>query len=234
MWGPILGWCALEMLAESIDAENPERVALDLFDRLRLREPFAQAFATLGFEGEEGWRVAARIKVVLLTGAGVGKLEEVPSVAEPQSPVAGASDEPTAARDEKIALSPGLWLDPDVLWLTGVHEAGGHSYLVRELYEELLWWLLMPSLLRLAGQAAPSRAAVEEMRKTVEEALETAEAAGYRIDALLGVDETPDSVEEVAGETESQGLEPEQPEDLERQKTEAESSSSAPEPVDPA
>jgi hypothetical protein len=30
MWGPVLGWCALELLAESIDAENPERVALDL------------------------------------------------------------------------------------------------------------------------------------------------------------------------------------------------------------
>jgi hypothetical protein len=59
MWGPVLGWCVLELLAESIDAENPERVALDLFDRLRLREPFAQAFAALGFEGEEGWRVAA-------------------------------------------------------------------------------------------------------------------------------------------------------------------------------
>ncbi len=23
MWGPVLGWCALELLAESIDAENP-------------------------------------------------------------------------------------------------------------------------------------------------------------------------------------------------------------------
>jgi len=58
--------------------------------------------------------------------------------------------------------------------------------LVRESYEELLWWMLMPSLLRLAGETAPSRAAVEQMSKTVEEALETAEAAGYRIDALLG------------------------------------------------
>ena len=75
MWGPVLGWCALELLAESIDAENPESVALELFDRLRLREPFAQAFDALGFEGEEAWRVAARIKVVLLTGAGVGRAE---------------------------------------------------------------------------------------------------------------------------------------------------------------
>ena len=83
MWGPVLGWCALELLAESIDVENPERVALDLFDRLRLREPFAQAFTALGFEGEEGWRVAARIKVVLLTGAGVGKPEEAPAEPHP-------------------------------------------------------------------------------------------------------------------------------------------------------
>jgi hypothetical protein len=73
-----------------------------------------------------------------------------------------------------------------VRWLTGVHEAEGHLYLVRELYEELLWWLLMPSLLRLAGETTPSRAEVEELSKTVEDALATAKAANYRIDELLG------------------------------------------------
>ena len=70
-----------------------------------------------------------------------------------------------------MALAPALWLDPDVRWLTGVHEAEGHAYLVREQYEELLWWLLMPSLLRVAAEPAPSRALVEELSKTVEEAL---------------------------------------------------------------
>ncbi|MDR3726041.1 MAG: alpha-amylase family glycosyl hydrolase [Terracidiphilus sp.] len=229
MWGPVIGWCVLELLAESIDPESPERVALDLFDRLRLREPFAQAFTALGFEDEEGWRVAARIKVVLLTGSGVGKpensaTESIPA-AEPEMPrvpskpavqapeeqdtegaggfnprieppetagPSGPEDSPAispesaSSSDERIALSPGLWHDPDVRWLTGVHEAEGHSYLVREMYEELLWWLLMPSLLRLAGEAAPSRAAVEEMSKTVSEALATAKSAGYRIDILLG------------------------------------------------
>jgi len=227
MWGPVLGWCALELLAQSIDVEKPERVALDLFDRLRLREPFAKAFAALGFDGEEGWRVAARIKVVLLTGAGVGEAEEVPAETEatgvePVSPTEAAapameeapvtppaSQEPTAAEPkavsvERIALSPALWLDPDVRWLTGVHAAGGHAYLVRELYEELLWWLLMPSLLRLAGEPAPSRTAVEEMNKTVQEALETAEAAGYRIGALLGQDAVPDAAEEPVTEAESE------------------------------
>jgi hypothetical protein len=182
MWGPVLGWCALELLAESFDAENPECVALDLFDRLRLREPFAQSFAALGFEGEEAWRVAARIKIVLLSGAGVGRPQE-----------AVAAIEPAADSDERAALSsalwPDLWLDPDVRWLTGVHQAEGREYLVRERYEELLWWLQLPSLLRLAGETDPSRmasnrAAVRVISRTIEKALAEAEAAGYRLDLL--------------------------------------------------
>jgi glycosidase len=218
MWGPVLGWCVLELLAESIDAESPERVALDLFDRLRLREPFAQAFAALGFEGEEGWRVAARIKVVLLTGAGVGKEEESNAGVEPEAAgetTATEAESAATAGDERVALSPALWpalwYDPDVRWLCGVHEAEDHDYLVRELYEELLWWLLMPSLLRLGCEAAPSRAAVEEMSKTVEEALATAEASGYRIDALLGQETAPDEGEEAGAEVESEAPGPEQP-----------------------
>ncbi|MGC1461928.1 MAG: alpha-amylase family glycosyl hydrolase [Terracidiphilus sp.] len=239
MWGPILAWCALELLAESIDAEKPERVALDLFDRLRLREPFARAFTALGFEGEEGWRVAARIKVVLLIGAGVGKPDETPTEVEPPaeqesagvkgtgfSPHISPADSsgalapegnPTAeskpaakpaSSEEKVALAPELWLDPDVRWLTGIHEAEGHLYLIRELYEELLWWLLMPSLLRLAGEASPSRTAVEELSKTVAEALSTAEAANYRIDELLG-SAAPESEEpeSLAAEDTSQTIE---------------------------
>jgi hypothetical protein len=122
------------------------------------------------------------------------------------------SGEAAADGEEKVSLSPALWLDPDVRWLTGVHEADGHAYLVREQYEELLWWLLMPSLLGLGGEAAPSRAAVEKMSKTVEEALATAEAAGYRIDALLGTSTDPDAGETPEPEAESQPPEPEKPE----------------------
>jgi len=231
LWGPVLAWSALQLLAELIDAEKPERVALDLFDRLRLREPFAQAFNALGFEGEEGWRVAARIKVVLLTGAGIGKGEDAPAVKDapsvkgtgfspyaevevsagalapeegfsgttPESKPSSAADSAKSeaaspqpeAKDERVALAPALWLDPDVRWLTGAHESDGHAYLVREPYEELLWWLLMPSLLRLAGEAAPSRAAVEKLARTVEEALATVAAANYRIGALLNVEAAP-------------------------------------------
>jgi hypothetical protein len=208
MWGPVLAWCALELLAQSIDVENPAPVALNLFDRLRLREPLAEAFDALGFEGEAGWRAAARIKVLLLAEAGVGApgskasepvagsetatasaraaAKEVPAAAPETGVSASAGAEGEASGEERVALAPGLWLDPDVRWLCGVHETEGHTYLVREPYEELLWWLLMPSLLRLAGEPAPSQAAAGQMRNTVEEALATAAAAGYRIDALLG------------------------------------------------
>jgi hypothetical protein len=211
MWGPLLGWCALELLAESIDADGPEKMALDLFDRLRLREPFGQAFGALGFEGEEGWRVAARIKVVLLSEAGIGKPADSAPEAETTNevqvstaanavsgklskafPKRPATALPTPEQNElpacleSVALAPSLWLDPDVRWLTGVHEAEGHAYLVRERYEELLWWLLMPSLLCLAGEPKLDRKAISQIGKLVDEALESAEAAGYRIDRLLG------------------------------------------------
>jgi hypothetical protein len=197
MWGPVLGWSALELLAESIDAENPERVALDLFDRLRLREPFAQAFTALGFEGEDGWRVAARVKVGLLAWAGAGKPEKAIEAAE--------SALVTGARLELSPdLWPTLWSDPDVRWLCGVHEAEGRDYLVRERYEELLWWLLMPSLLRLAGETAPSqvaasRALVRMMSRSIEDAMASAEAAGYRVDLL----QNPHSNIEPASEADS-------------------------------
>jgi hypothetical protein len=194
-----LAWCSLQLLAEWIDKEQPERTALDLFDRLRLREPLARIFAALGFEGEEAWRVAARIKVLLLVSAGIGKAQEAAPAATaeiaatetPAKQVAApapqtSAPEASSVLDEKVALAPALWLDPDVRWLCGVHEAEGHFYLIRERYEELLWWLLMPSLLRLAGESAPSRSAVEELSKIVAAALASAEAAGYRIDVLLG------------------------------------------------
>jgi glycosidase len=236
IWGPLLGWCVLELLAESIDADAPETTALDLFDRLRLREPFAQAFGALGFEGEEGWRVAARIKVVLLSEAGIGKDKASAAQAAPKadaeaSEAASADAEGPASSEEpgappfeteeatsgveRVAIAPALWADPDVRWLTGAHEAQGHAYLVREPYEEMLWWLLMPSVLRLAGEPVLDRAAIEEMGKIVEEALQTAEAAGYRIDKLLEPVAAADEDEQEEAEVEAQSVEPEETADEE-------------------
>jgi glycosidase len=219
MWGPVLAWTVAELLAESIDSEKPEQVALELFDRLRLREPFAHAFANLGFEGEESWRAAARIKVVLLTEAELAKRRYAPSSEEPAA--AGADEtkqgdaEPAAikpAKEEQPGLPAVLWSDPDVRWLTGAHEARGHTFIVREPYEELLWWMLMPSLLKLAGEAAPKRASVDAMSRSVAEALDAASAAGYRVDVLVdpSLADKPQPEDDVAlAEIEAQALEEE-------------------------
>jgi hypothetical protein len=233
LWGPVLGWCALALLAESIDPENPQCRALDIFDRLRLREPLAQSFAALGLEGEAAWRAAARIKVLLLAACGLGEiappqpeepeetapatesasiaLEETASLAE-EAPIEDEealsaldleADSPEASEDtvdssEPVELpeseevkaasepAPSLWQDPDLRWLTGVHEAKGHSYLVREPYEELLWWLLLPALLRLPADPVASRAEAAEMQAGITASLAAAEASGYRLDRFTG------------------------------------------------
>ena len=172
MWGPVLAWCALELLADESTRSGRNKLLstssiVSVFaSRLRTH------FAALGFEGEEAWRVAARIKVLLLVGAGIGN--EIPAGASDLKPMPTEDVEPQGTMDrqakpasapetskayaEKLALPPALWLDPDVRWLCGVHRAEGHDYLIRESYEELLWWLLMPSLLRIAGESAPSAA----------------------------------------------------------------------------
>jgi hypothetical protein len=253
MWGPVIAWIALEVLAESFDAEKPGKRALDIFDRLRLRESFGRAFTALGFEGEEAWKVVSRIKVGLLTGAGVGKPPVVevkpeafesfaanrssvekqalkveiaavstakPAIVEAQAaevqksvkeliesplpkqkdaeePVTQPTDE-AADMDEAenvILLTASLWEDPDVRWLTGVHQTEGSAYVVREQYEELLWWLRMPELLRMAGEKKPDKKELKRIGESIHEALASAEVAGYRLDHLMGLPEVKASVE---------------------------------------
>ena len=95
------------------------------------------------------------------------------------------SERALAPEEQLSPIPPALWLDPDLRWLTGTHEAEGHSYIVREQYEELLWWLQLPSLLKLAIQPSPDRAAVEQLGAAIQSAMSSIEAAGYRIDQWI-------------------------------------------------
>jgi hypothetical protein len=160
-----------------VNARNPERAALDLFDRLRLREPLAHAFEALGFPNEESWRVAARIKVALLIEAKV-------FVAAEEAQVEKVAQARKVAAPLIPVLSPGLWQDPDVQWLTGAHEDAGHAYFVKESYEELLWWLQLPAFCKLAAQSVPARSRIQEIGKAIAEATTAAASASYRIDVL--------------------------------------------------
>jgi hypothetical protein len=56
---------------------------------------------------------------------------------------------------------------------------------VREPYEELLWWLALPRLLRLAESSEPHRADAAIILDDINKALVTLEGAGYRLDELL-------------------------------------------------
>lgn len=205
LWGPALAWCLLDTLAASIDRENHQRTALELFDRLRLREPFGHAFTALGLEGEDAWRAAGRLKVLLLVEAGAGREvkpappttptstnEHLSAAAEALASEA-ASKIPTPVTSSAVlpaeagsTIPAALWSDPDVRWLTGFNESDGHAWINREAYEELLWWLALPELLKLAGMATPTRAAATEIAAKVQQAMDSIEKAGYKVDALIG------------------------------------------------
>jgi glycosidase len=251
IWAPVIAWCALETLAESVNAENPESVAFDIFEQLRLRKPLAESFASLGFEGESAWRAAARIKVLILA-------RKEQSVAKAQSeqtsgqahaaPIAEVVPQRTAPADQKLGsraelastkepvpghkpvptrtstISPNVaglprsfWSDPDVRWLTGVHDAGEYSYLVKEPFEELLWWLQMPDILQLASQVNAGRADTQSFCSCIQDSIAEAESAGYRLQTLLGDDVS--NAEEKTIESES----------LDGKQAQAASSSEAPE-----
>ena len=241
LWGPLMSWCLIQILAETMDGDLVPRTALDLFDKLRLREPLAQAFNAMGLEGEEGWRAAARIKVLLLVESeaaktphgqkptsAAGKLTEAGEALASESASSSLATGPSAGRPARSSASPipaDLWQDPDVRWLTGSNESGGHAYVVRESYEELLWWLLLPELLTVACMSAPTRTAAAAISRTVEKQMKAIERAGYRVDDLLRVDKAGalDQPDPTAMETRDVGLKSGEntpmpaPEDLEPQ-----------------
>jgi glycosidase len=209
MWGPVLAWSALDALAEYVAGSETERaakIAVDLFDRLRLREPLARAFEALGLEGEEAWRGAARVKALMLRAAldadatmkAENESAETPArvrqTKKKSKPATNAATEQAEAGAGKDDLLPrALWRDPDVQWLTGVHEAEGHYYVVQEPYEELLWWMQMPALLRLGSQPSVSREATETIGKAIVDELAAVKEAGYTVDEMLREDDASDT-----------------------------------------
>ena len=52
----------------------------------------------------------------------------------------------------------------------------------------MIWWLQLPILSKLAGEAVPDRSAIVELSKAIKEALEAAASADYGLDALLESD----------------------------------------------
>ena len=117
-WAPLLAYAAMHALPGKADIQV-------VFDEMDLRAGLAEAFAAMGLHGEDAWRSAARVR--LLLGESVA-FEEL--------------------RTKKF------WAQGDVRWLAGVNDSGSNTYVNKESFEELLCWLQIPGLLSVAGKVS--------------------------------------------------------------------------------
>jgi glycosidase len=160
VWVGVVAWCTLEALGRAYDPAEPSRTVATLFDSLRLRAPLAEAAEALGVEGEDRWRLAARVRVAF----------------------AQAASAPGATRPARPSATLGWLADPDAAWLTGVHEHEGVRYFVKEPFETLVWWMALPALLALAAEPRPDPQAARTLADDIAARLRAAETNGYRLD----------------------------------------------------
>jgi hypothetical protein len=149
-WAPVLAWIVLRNLPVP-----GSRAAV--FDRLHLRQALAEIFSSMGIEGDQTWRMAARIRVLLMQ-----------------------TDQPQAAINAES-----FWQDPDVRWLTGVNQHSGKTYFNKELFEELLCWVQLPALLEAARQPQTDLRSIARVEAVVSRAYRAAKTAGYNLKDYL-------------------------------------------------
>ncbi len=128
-----------------------------LFDRLELRWALADIFSSMGMEGEAKWRAAAQVRMLLAESAAA----------------------PVSVRSEAF------WAEPDVRWLAGVNTASGITCFNREQFEELLAWLQLPTLIKIAQQDSTQAKAMADLESAFAAACEAAHDAGYRLDDYI-------------------------------------------------
>ncbi len=152
VWVPILAWIALRVFPSPASS-------LALYDELRLRHALAETFSTVGLHGEQTWRAAAMVRVLLRMNT-----ESSPEV---------------AIRSEEF------WHDPDVRWLAGINTSGGKDYLHKEELEALICWLQLPALVEISRGPAPVSEAANEIAATAVVLTRAAENAGYDLRLFL-------------------------------------------------
>ncbi len=160
VWAPVVAWCLLRSLADTFPQSQNIGEA---FDRLYLRSAIADAFHPLGIEGDAAYRAAARVRILLTQPRFEGQLPALPTLD---------------------------WDDPDIVWLTGLHEAQGHRYFNKEAHEQLVWWMILPALIDTAEQDPAAKSAkTRKMLRTLEDeaagSAAAAQTAGYRLDEML-------------------------------------------------
>jgi hypothetical protein len=135
VWAPILAWITLESMPY-----QGNKAAL--FDDLQLRIGLAELFSSIGLEGDDPWRAAARIRALLAhqSHSNVGEL----------------------THDKTF------WNDPDVRWLTGLNQHEDITYFNKNQFQELVLWLHLPTLLDSKSQQGSLTAPIGKIFATAE------------------------------------------------------------------
>ena len=172
-WTPLMAYLLVHALPGTAEPQT-------LFDELDLRAAFAECFAEIGIEGEDSWRMAAKVR--LLVGG----------------------------RASMEALRTDLfWLQGDVRWLAGVNESEGVLYVNRESFEQLLCWLQIPALMAMAGHAGGDdtyknhATELAEIEDFVRAECARMSDAGYKLREYLDTGEEGEREDGKAAETEA-------------------------------
>ena len=153
VWAPVLAWIAMRALPSPASA-------LAAYDSLRLRHALAETFSSVGLHGEDAWRAAAQVRVLLTMN------------------VLGTCS--VAVRMEQF------WQDPDVRWLTGIHgseEAGEHFD--RERFEAFVCWLKLPALIAGAEPSSLRTKAANDVTAVAADLVYAARLTSYDVHRLL-------------------------------------------------
>ncbi|MFP5232480.1 MAG: alpha-amylase family glycosyl hydrolase [Acidobacteriota bacterium] len=163
-WGPVMAWMVLRFAASPA-------AALTLYDTLRLRHVFAEIFSATGVQGEQAWRAAAMVRVLLL-------MSQFDSCS-------------AAVRSEEF------WNDADARWLTGVH--GGidePEYFIQESFESFVCWLLLPALIEIGRAPQVHTKDAQHVAEIASNLAYAARVAGYQVHRFLEVLHTADLKEQ--------------------------------------
>jgi hypothetical protein len=140
---------------------SPHFVPSEVFEKLNLRWALAETFSSVGLEGETAWKAAAQVSVLLKF------------IAEGDT--------------RQIVQTEEFWNDPDVRWLAGVNNADGIEYINQERFEELLCWLELPALLRIATSDPLLIEHVASVTSQATDLMVTLQKAGFEYRRFLDV-----------------------------------------------
>ncbi|WP_263376957.1 alpha-amylase family protein [Granulicella aggregans] len=157
-FAPVLAWLLIDRL---VGTAIDSVNAVELFDMLHLRSALAEIFSSLGIDRESAWRVAARVRILLAN--------------------------PEVTTSAKLAQEK-LWADGDLRWLACLTESGGVTYVNKECFEELAWWLQVPELIVAAGLEGSARAeAIKDVEEFIAAVNAAAAEAGYDLTKILAI-----------------------------------------------